>query len=87
MSAIAVTNVATCPAPSSAEQLRELQSFLADSEIITPGHKDYEAASSTWSHGKNLHPKLIVQPEHVDTLKKVVKFLAQSVLDFNIRTR
>lgn len=72
---------------SSAQQLRELTSLLSDPELITPDHADYEAASSTWSYGKNLHPKLIAQPRNIETLSKVVKFLAQSNLDFNIRTR
>lgn len=87
MSTIAKTAVADSPDTSSAQQLRELTSLLKDSEIITPEHAGYEAASSTWSYGKNLHPQLIVQPEQIDTLCKVVKFLAQSNLDFNVRTR
>ena len=87
MSTIAETTVTTYSTTSSAQQLRELTSLLSDSEIITPEHPDYEAASSTWSYGKNLHPKLIAQPLQIETLSKVVKFLAQSTLDFNIRTR
>jgi hypothetical protein len=67
--------------------LRSLVALLSESEVIALDDAAYEAASKTWSAGRNLHPKLVVRPQTTKALSDVLKFLANSSLNFNIYNR
>jgi hypothetical protein len=67
--------------------LRSLVALLSEPEVIAPDDAAYEAASKTWSTGRNLHPKLVVRPQTTKALSDVLKFLANSSLNFNIYNR
>jgi hypothetical protein len=67
--------------------LRSLVALLSESEVIASDDAAYEAASKTWSTGRNLHPKLVVRPRTTKALSDVLKFLANSSLNFNIYNR
>ncbi|RMZ74757.1 hypothetical protein DV737_g5769, partial [Chaetothyriales sp. CBS 132003] len=66
-------------------QLRDLKALVSEDEVVTPLDQTYEAESQTWSSGKNLSPKLVVRPQTIESLAKVVKFLGESSLEFDVR--
>lgn len=85
--AIVETQLASQPVESAIDEIQQLTQLLSGSEVITPSDPAYEAESKTWSAGKNLHPKLVVRPNSVESVAKIVKFLKKSSLDFNVRNR
>lgn len=68
-------------------EIQALLSLLSETEVIRPEDSAYEAESNTWSSSKNLHPAVVVRPANVASLSKILEFLGQSSLDFNVRTR
>lgn len=68
-------------------EIQILTSLISKSEVITPGDPSYEAESNTWSTSRNLHPKVVVRPATVQSVSRVLKFLGQSSLDFDVRNR
>ncbi|EXJ89643.1 hypothetical protein A1O3_02710 [Capronia epimyces CBS 606.96] len=68
-------------------QLTQLKTLVGEAELVTPADEAYEAESRTWSSGKNKSPKLVVRPQTIESLAKVVKFLGgeeSSSLEFDV---
>lgn len=64
----------------------QLKSLVSADEIIEQGTPEYVDETTTWSTAKNQHPKLLIRPNSVDHLSKVVAFLNNSDLDFAVRS-
>ncbi|GIZ44771.1 hypothetical protein CKM354_000796000 [Cercospora kikuchii] len=83
------TETLTCTEPAVSfvvvDEIEQLCKLLTSPEIITTDSPLYEAESKTWSVGKNLHPKLVIRPDSVQSLARAIKFLAVSSLDFAVR--
>lgn len=68
-------------------QIQEISKLLDPSEVIHPDSPEYARESQVWAKQKNLHPKLIVRPRSTEALASVVKYLAKTNLDFNVRSQ
>lgn len=61
-------------------------SLLSPSEVIIPTSPRYVAESSTWAAQLNLKPRVVVRPESVESLSRLVAALNDSTLDFAVRS-
>lgn len=68
------------------EEITNLKSLLSSEEIIEQGTPEYEHGTSTWDFASNLHPKVLLRPNSIGKLSKVIEFLAKSDLDFAVRS-
>lgn len=66
--------------------LETLKSLLSPAELITPDHDMYLEESIVWAQQAYQHPTLIVRPTSLESLSKAVKFLAESSLDWQVKT-
>ena len=70
------------------DHLLHVKSLLDEHEIIEPSSKDsYRRESLPWAAQKDLHPRLVVRPTTLESLRIVLAYLAQSPLDFAVRSQ
>lgn len=55
------------------------------SEVLTQGNPEYTAHSAPWAAQNDLHPRVVFAPRSVASLARIVAFLYQTDLDFNVR--
>ncbi|KAF2432967.1 FAD-binding domain-containing protein [Tothia fuscella] len=69
------------------EEIEELKALVNPSEILTPESKEFKEHTLPFAKQKHRNPGLVVRPSTIDSLSKVIAFLAKSSLDFKIRSR
>ena len=67
------------------DQLNHISSLLSSSEVINPDSTSYVFESAPWSVRSQRHPALVVRPQTIDSLSKVVIFLSTTNLAFAVR--
>ncbi|KAI5248412.1 FAD binding domain-containing protein [Aureobasidium subglaciale] len=65
--------------------LAGVKELLSPSEIIDPSSDQYKTESQTWQAHRNLHPKLLVRPQSLASLSRLIAFLSPSSLDWTVR--
>ncbi|KAM0718754.1 hypothetical protein Q7P37_005825 [Cladosporium fusiforme] len=68
------------------DRIETLKVLLSPSEIHSPGTPEYKTQSLPWSAHAEAHPKLVVTPNSLPSLQKVVKQLySDTSIDFAVR--
>lgn len=67
------------------DQLNHISSLLSPSEIINPDAKTYAFESLPWAAQHQKHPALVIRPQTIESLSKVVAFLSSTDLAFAVR--
>lgn len=67
--------------------LLKLSKLVDPVEIIAASSDDYLDNTETWSAAKNKHPRLVLRPKTIESLSKIVEFLATTDLDYKARSR
>ena len=68
-------------------EIEHLKSLLEPSEIISPNASNYAAESLPFATNKDRNPLLVIRPKSVESLSKAVAYLANSSLDFKVRSQ
>jgi len=63
-----------------------LESCLEPSELVQPGSQVYAEETKTWAAQGNLKPNVLVRPQSVQQLARVLAYLHDTELDFAIRS-
>lgn len=64
----------------------DLEAFLSPSELIYPDFQLYKEETKTWAAQRNLSPKVLVRPQSVVQLARVLAYLNDTDLKFAIRS-
>lgn len=72
--------------PSSLPWIHDFEAFLSPSELILPDSALYKEETKTWAAQRNLHPQILVRPQSVEQLARVLAYLNDSDLDFAVRS-
>jgi FAD/FMN-containing dehydrogenase len=75
--------------PSVKDPLAHLATLVSPAEYLTADQSQsgYAAESKTWSAARNEHPAVVVRPQTIETLSKVIKYLHDTNLDYKVRSR
>ena len=65
--------------------IQVVANLLSHEEVITPSSPLYAELSRTWAAQKNLKPRLIAQPKDLPSLSRLIGYLGNSGLDFDVR--
>ena len=68
------------------EAFDHLKTLVTPAEIITPTSDQYVSKTKTWAAQKNQQPSVVVEPTSIETLSKVIAYLATTDLDFAVRS-
>ncbi|KIW07641.1 uncharacterized protein PV09_01584 [Verruconis gallopava] len=68
------------------QELNELKALLETDEIIYPESPDYVMNSRPFALQKDYKPKLVVRPKTLESLSRTVRYLAESSLQFKVRS-
>jgi len=71
---------------SQTDEINSLRSLVSPDEIIAQGTPQYDVESLTWNAEKIEKPRLLLRPNSVDHLSKIIAFLGKSSLDFAVRS-
>lgn len=67
-------------------EIETLKSLLSPSEILTSNDASYVEETKVWAQQKFERPALVVRPTSLKSLSRTVKFLAESSLEWQVRT-
>ena len=67
------------------DSLAQIKGLVKPDEVIEPSSSSYGTESATWAAQKNLHPRLVIRPQTIASLSKVLVYLSKTSLDFAIR--
>lgn len=68
-------------------KLLELSELVDPSEILTAADANYIANTQPWSTGQDKDPRLVLRPANVESLSKIVQFLSETDLDYQVRSQ
>ncbi|KAK4500061.1 hypothetical protein PRZ48_008247 [Zasmidium cellare] len=68
------------------QELETLKSLLSSSEVLTKDDDAYHTESLVWAQQAYQNPTLVIRPNSLESLSKAVKFLAESSLDWQVKT-
>lgn len=63
-----------------------LSKIVDSSEIIAATSAEYADNAEPWSAAKDKHPRLVLRPNTVESLSKMVTYLANTELDYKVRS-
>ena len=71
---------------SQTDEINSLRSLVSPDEIIAQGTPQYDVESLTWNAEKIEKPRLLLRPNSLDHLSKIIAFLGKSNLDPAVRS-